>query len=67
MYYQLCNPSPTQEQQCVTTCCMRCEEVDNCDLCNQLFKYDPETCPCVEDLNLSEDQLAKGGPRIDHT
>ena len=51
----------------MTTCCMRCEEVDNCDLCNQLFKYDPETCPCVEDLNLSEDQLAKGGPRIDHT
>ena len=27
---------------CVTTCCIRCEELNNCDICNTLFKYDPE-------------------------
>ena len=27
---------------CVTTCCIRCEELNNCVICNTLFKYDPE-------------------------
>ena len=56
---------------------MRCEELNNCDICNTLYKYDPERwgqltwfrakqhldslsrCPCLEDLNLENDEFAK--------
>ena len=44
------------EVGCVTTCCMSCRG-DFCDVCNKLNKYDPDRCPCLEDL--AEEDLRK--------
>merc|ERR1712107_739977 len=50
------------EVGCVTTCCMSCRG-DFCDVCNKLNKYDPDRCPCLEDL--AEEDLRKLFTRLE--
>merc|ERR1711976_44280 len=36
---------------CINTCCSVCIPGKNCDVCYKLNKYDPEKCPCINNLS----------------
>ena len=46
----LAGVSGEKETTCMISCCLACTPGTNCQVCYQLNKWDPLTCPCVGSL-----------------